>query len=86
MLTIDLLNFFVVRAQKGRRPLILSDTENATALAMIQQVDDSVPSVQPERNDYVPSVQDVEQEKLIDTPPIVTEAEPVIETTTKNSS
>lgn len=50
MLTIDLLNFFVVRAQKGRRPLILSDTENATALAMIQQVDDSVPSVQPERN------------------------------------
>ncbi|KAH7836529.1 hypothetical protein Vadar_002465 [Vaccinium darrowii] len=34
----------------------------------------------------MPSIQNVEQEKLIDTPPIVTEAELVIEPTTKNSS
>ncbi|KAH7854795.1 hypothetical protein Vadar_017880 [Vaccinium darrowii] len=75
-----------IRAQKGKRPITLSDIENEPALPVIQQVDDSAPSVQPEINDFVPSVQNVEQEKLIDIPPIVTQAEPVIEPTTKNSS
>ncbi|KAH7839948.1 hypothetical protein Vadar_010570 [Vaccinium darrowii] len=53
---------------------------------MIQQVDDSVPSVQPQINDSMLSVEDVEQEKLNDTPPILTMVEPMIEATTKNSS